>query len=246
MDKHKFLLLEALRFGAGHPDGTRLYRSGKLAGLFAGRTGAHAAVAESALRDGFLEMVKVERRGKTAVEWVRVTPRGLEYLLHNDSPVRALEDLRSVLDAQRQGLPGWIADLRQQIDGLERRLSAEVEAIGARLDRLSARALEAIQRLEQGRDADVSSVPWARQALTHLEEREAAGLGAACALGDLFAALNGGEAALTLKDFHAGLRRLAERGLVRLLPDEGAGPPRAPEYGLLDGNGVYHRVARSA
>ncbi len=244
MDKQKFLLLQALRQGAGQPDGVRLYRSGKLPGLFAGRTREHAAVADQAVRDGLLEIIRVELRGKSAVEWAKVTPRGIEYLLQHESPVRALEDLRETIDAHRHGIPVWVAELRQGIAELQRRLTDEVEAISQRLDRLSERALEAIQRLEQAHGPDLSAVPWAPQALAYLEERHAAGLGERCPLAELYAALHERQVALSLTDFHLGLRRLHERGLVRLLPDDGQGQPPAPEYGLLEGNAVYHHVAR--
>jgi hypothetical protein len=243
MDKHSFLLLEALRQGAGQVDGVRLYRSGKLPGLFAGRTREHAGVADQAVRDGLLEVVRVETRGKTTVEWVRVTPKGVDYLLQHESPVRALEDLRATIDAHRLGIPVWIAELRQEIENVQRRLAAEVEAISQRLERLSARALEAIQRLEQTRGPDVSSLPWAPPVLAYLQERQEAGLGSRCPLAELFAALHERQVELSLKDFHLGLRRLHERGLLQLLPDDGQGQPPTPEYGLLDGKAVYHHVA---
>jgi hypothetical protein len=246
MDKHKFLLLEALRHGAGQNEGIRLYRSGKLPGLFAGRTREHAAVADQAVRDGLLEIVRVETRGKTTIEWVCVTPKGIEHLLQHDSPVRALEDLRETLDAHRQGVPVWVAEIRQELDNLQRRLANEVEAISQRLDRLAERALDAIQRLEQSHGPAVDSVPWGTQALAYLEERKTAGLGATCPLAELFGAMQQRQVELSLRDFHLGLRRLHDRDVLQLLPDTGQGPPPAPEYGLLDGNAVYHHVTRGA
>jgi hypothetical protein len=175
---------------------------------------------------------------------VAVTPKGVEYLLQHESPVRALEDLRETIDAQRLGVPIWVAELRKALEGLQRRLASEIEGISQRLDRLSERALEAIQRLEQARGPDVSALPWAPQALSYLEERQTAELGATCPLAELFTALHEREVILSLRDFHLGLRRLHDRGLVRLLPDDGQGQPPAPEYGLLDDNMVYHHVMR--
>jgi hypothetical protein len=243
MDKHTFLLVEALRRGAEQPDGVRLYRSGKLAGLFEARTREQAAVADQAVRDGLLEIVRVETRGKTAVEWARVTPKGLDFLLHRESPARALADLRDALDAHRQGMPTWVAELRGSVEELQRRLAAEVESISARLDRLAERAAEAIQRLEQAQAP--AEVPWAAQVLSLLEDREAAGLGATTPLADVFVHLRQRQVELSLKDFHQGLRRLHDRGGVQLLPDHGDGHPPAPEYALLDGTVVYHHVGRA-
>jgi hypothetical protein len=246
MDKQQFILFEALRQGAGQPDRVRLYRSGKLPGLFPGRTREHAAVADQAVRDGLIEIVSVEVRGKTTVEWARVTPKGIEHLMQHESPVRALQDLRAVLESHRQRLPVWVAELQQQIEELQRRLATEVEAIGQRLDRLAERAREAIERLEQGRGPEAGTVPWGSEVLSLLEDRESAGLGASCSLAELFHALRQRRIELNLKDFHVGLRRLHEHGLVQLQPDNGATQPHAPEYGLLDGNSVYHSVVRAS
>src|SRR5271163_1949752 len=97
MDPVHSILLDALRTAAGHAGELRLYRSGKLPGVFPARTAAHAQAATQALRDGLIEVVRTETRGKTAVELVRVTPRGVDFVLQHDSPARAMDELRHVL-----------------------------------------------------------------------------------------------------------------------------------------------------
>src|SRR5262249_26176744 len=82
MDKVTPILIEALRQAAAEAGEQRLYKSGKLSGLFPGRAGANAEAAAQALRDGLLEVVRTETKGKTTIEWVRVTPKGVEFL-HN-------------------------------------------------------------------------------------------------------------------------------------------------------------------
>jgi hypothetical protein len=62
MDKATAILLEALRQGAAASGEQRLYRSGKLPGLFAGRTSLHSEIASQAVRDGLLEMVRTEAK----------------------------------------------------------------------------------------------------------------------------------------------------------------------------------------
>ena len=47
-----------------------------------------------------------------------------------------------------------------------------------------------------------------------------------------------------MKDFHVGLRRLHDRGVLRLLPFEGPDGPPEPEYALLDGPAMYYFAAR--
>src|SRR5262245_64832138 len=97
-DKVHDALIEALRQALAAPGELRLYRAGKLPGLFAGRGGAAGEAAARAVRDGLLEVVRTEVKGKTAIDWVRVTPRGVDYLHEHESPVEVLRELRGLLD----------------------------------------------------------------------------------------------------------------------------------------------------
>ena len=63
-------LVEALKQALSDSAEHRLFRSGKLAGLFAGRAGVNAEAAAQALRDGLLEVTRTETKGKTTTEWV--------------------------------------------------------------------------------------------------------------------------------------------------------------------------------
>src|SRR2546428_6916529 len=85
MDRVAETLLAALRAAltAGEQ---RLYRSGKLDGLFPGRTGTASAAAQQALRDGLLEVVRTETKGRTTIDWVRIAPRGVDFLHEHESP----------------------------------------------------------------------------------------------------------------------------------------------------------------
>src|SRR5256886_13416379 len=94
MDKVTETLLSALKTAMADPAEQRLFRSGKLAGLFAGKTSVNAEAAQRALRDGLLEIVNTELKGKTPIEWVRITPAGVDFLLSHESPLRAIEELR--------------------------------------------------------------------------------------------------------------------------------------------------------
>lgn len=246
MDRQTLLLIEALRAGAGQTE-VRLYRSGRLAGLFEARTRDCAAAAERALRDGLLEVVRVQTRGKAVVEWVRVTQSGLDFLLHHESPLRAIDELRDTLALNQDGVPRWVAELRRSVEAMQQKLHVEVEAIGRRLDALTAQASEAITRLEQERAGDApDEAPWAPQVLAYLDERTQAGLGARCPLAELFAALTARRFDLSLRDFHVGLRRLHDRGSLRLAGAEPGTAAPAPEYALLDGSAVYHYAALPA
>ncbi len=248
-DKVVEILVDALKQALAEPAEQRLFRSGKLAGLFASRSGASAEAAARALREGLLEVVRTETKGKTALEWVRLTPRGVDFLHEHESPIRALKDLQAVLQATREGVPLWLAEMRQELETLARRLTEEAQRWTHRLEALSQQVEEALRRAETNGPATPDGladlVPWAADALGYLDRRRAGGAATDCPLPELFAALRSHGADLSLPAFHDGLRRLQDRKALRLLPFPG--PPSElpePEYALLEGTVVLYYVAR--
>ena len=49
---------------------------------------------------------------------------------------------------------------------------------------------------------------------------------------------------MTIKEFHAGLKRMQECEAITLLPSTGNGDTPGPECALLDGASLYYYVAR--
>jgi hypothetical protein len=248
MDKAQEILLEALRHGSGASGELRLYRSGKFPGLLPSRTSLHAEAAAQALRDGLIEIVRTETKGKTVTEWVRVTPKGVQFVLDRESPVRAMDELQALLKLNEQGFPGWVEELRYRIDEVGQRFVEEVETLRQRFDHLVGRVHEALKRADKYGPPPAAgaagAIPWAHDAVEYLERRQASALGGECTLPELFGHLTHKGTELTLRDFHLGLRRLHDRGAVRLLPHEGPDGPSEPEYALLDGSLVYWYAAR--
>jgi hypothetical protein len=241
MDATQSLLLDALRAAAGHDGEIRLYRSGKLPGLFAARTTAHAEAAAHGLRDGLIEVVRSETRGKTVAEFVRVTPKGLDIVVKNESPARAMDELRDVLATNGQNLPGLVAEIRRELEALTRHSVDEVTRIGKRLDRLAEQVEAALRKAETQRLA--APVAWGPAALEYLDgHRKVTGQGG-CPLPKLFAALLEYQHDLGIKEFHAGLRGMQQHGLLRLLPYDAADGPPQPEYALPDGEALLYYVA---
>ena len=141
-------------------------------------------------------------------------------------------------------LPTWLAQVRQDLLAAGNRIVEEVRNYQQRLDALTLRVDEALRRAEAATPAVAvglaQAVPWAADALAYLERR-----GADCPLPELFAALRGKHAELSLLTFHDGLRRLHDRKTLRLLPF--TAPPEEipePEYALLDGAAVYYHAGR--
>src|SRR5215470_13978092 len=132
-------ILDALKTALAVPGEERLFRAGKLTGLFPGRIGGCAEAAAKALRDGLLEITRTETKGKSVIEWAKLTPRGVEYLHDHESPVRALHELRDVLRATQAGLPAWLVETRATLTAQGERLAEDSRRFQARLDALSQR-----------------------------------------------------------------------------------------------------------
>lgn len=246
MDKESRLLVEALRQGAGQAE-IRLYRSGKLPGLFNSRTTANAELAAHALREGLIESVRAETKGKTVTEWVRVSSKGSQFLVEQESPVHVLEELHQVLKLNQAGMPAWLEEVQMRLAEGQRRVFEEVEGMTRRLEALARRVVDALQRAERMGPAlpegAAGALPWSNDAVLYLEQRVEAGVGERCPLPELFGAMRKKEPALTIRDFHSGLRRLHDRGVMRLLTCGEDDEPAEPEYALLDGPTMYYYAA---
>jgi hypothetical protein len=248
-DKTREALIEALKQAVAEPGEQRLFRSGKLAGLFASRSGASAEAAARAIRDGLLEVVRTETKGKTLTEWVRPTPRATEFLHQEESPVQALRDLQAVLQANRQAMPLWLAEIRHELQELGKRLAEEAQRWTHRLEALSRQVEAALARADaagpQLSSAATADAPWAPDALAYLDHRRLAGAAGDCPLPELFAALRDHHPDLSVTDFHDRLRRLRDRRALTLLPF--TGPPDKmpePEYALLEGATLLYYASR--
>jgi hypothetical protein len=248
MDKVTEILLDAIREGMDGEGEHRLYRSGKLPGLFSARNSLNTEIATQALRDELLELVRTESKGKTTTEWVKVTQKGTAFLLNHESPLRAMEELKTALTVHQGGLPAWVAEMRQSLESLTQKFNEDISTLARRLDALATQVTESLRRGEQLAprlpEGVAAALSWAPLAVGYLEKRQTSGLPEKCSLAELFAAVKDKEASLTVKDFHIGLRRLYDRGVLRLFPFDGADGPPEPEYALLDGAAMYYFAAR--
>jgi DNA-binding PadR family transcriptional regulator len=247
-DKVNESLLDALRQALGEPREQLLFKSGKQLGLFTGKSGANAEAAARALREGLLEIVRTESKGKANLEWVRITPAGVTFLHDHESPLRALNDLKEMLNASQEAIPGWLGRMQGELRQLAARLSQEAEHWTQHLQSLDRRVDEALKRIPAGSNISngmASLVPWAADALAYLDRRQAGTHSGACSLPELFAALKQGHDDLSLTGFHNGLRRLQDGKVVRLLPFADSPEKLSePEYALLDGGAVLYYVEK--
>ncbi|MFO0843733.1 MAG: hypothetical protein U0797_15275 [Gemmataceae bacterium] len=106
-DRVTEVLVEALRRALATPGEHRLYRAGKLDGLLAGRTGVNVEAALGGLSQELLRRTRVEVKGRTEIDWVEITPKGVEFLHQHESPTQALHEFRATLRANREA--AWVA-----------------------------------------------------------------------------------------------------------------------------------------
>jgi DNA-binding PadR family transcriptional regulator len=247
MDRITAILLTALKQALAETSEQRLYRSGKLAGLFPGRAGVNVEAATVALRDGLLEVTRTETKGKTSTEWVRITPKGVAYLHDQESPVELLREIRAALQTTQQGIPLWLAEMRMELQNLERQIAQHAQKYLQYLDALQQRVDEALRRAAAApprvSDGLAARLPWAADAINYLNRRGSAG-GNSCPLPELFAAIRDKHSELSVPDFHEGLRHLHQRRALTLMPANTDVPLPEPEHALVDGDAVFYYATR--
>ena len=240
-ERRRECLLDALKMALADGAEHRLFRSGRLAGLFPSKHGDAGEAARQALAAGLLEHERTEVKGKFVFEWVKATSKALGYVTEHDSPKAILRELKEVLGETKRGVPAWMesasAELRT-LSGLFERRSA---ALLARLESLTSRVESTLRRAEAAglaRVVNTTAAPWAEVALAHLDCRTEAGVGP-CPLPELFATLRIDRPNLTYDEFQSGLRHLADAGAVKLLAGEGE-----PEYAIPYVGRLNHFVGR--
>lgn len=247
--KVRAIVLDALKLAIATPGEHRLYRSGKQPGLLPVRSGAYAAAAKLLVEERLLEVTRRAESGKTVVEWVRVTPAGVDYLHSHESPRAVLAELHDALAVTRTGVPVWLDELRQELVAIGEKLAHEVAGLTNRLDAIASRVDEALRRADAKGpgwpDAVADIAPWAVVALAHLDRRRETGVVGACPLPELYAAVRRREPLVALSEFHAGLHRLAEAKALRLLPHTGPmSDLTEPEYAIVAGNDLLYYAVR--
>jgi hypothetical protein len=248
LDRMTEILLDALKRALAAPGEQRLYKSGKLEGLFPGRGGSSAEAASLAVREGLLEIVRTETRGKMEIEWVRLTPRGVDFIHDHESPVRALRDLRAELRCSQEAIPAWLQEMRSTLRILDERLTAEAQKWTQRLDSLARQVDDTLRRLEASAPllpTDVAQThPWAVDALNYLDRRRNGGASTSCPLPELFTALSRQHADLAISAFHDGLRQLNDCRALHLEAAASPGDLPQPEFALLDSGVVLYAATR--
>lgn len=244
MDAKIAAMIAALKEAMLSPEPLPLYRIGKGPGLFSSRGGSSGEAAEEAVQLGLLEVVRQESRGKQEQSWVRITPRGVEFVYEHESPRQVLEELRDLLKTHTSGVPRWAEEIRAGLQALINRYHDLLDRQQTFLTHLRHRVDAALERLEKSEPLKPLDT-WQLDALAYLDRRSTVTGPAPCPLRELFQALRERHPHLELSAFHAGLSELQERESLRLIPLTGSlSDLPEPEFALLEGTEVYHAVQR--
>lgn len=234
------LLLDALKRASDSKE-HRLYRSGKLSGLFPNRTDESCESARFALTEGLLETIRVEIKGRWTSEWVRLTARGMAYIEAHDSTESVLRELKELLGTTRDGLPDWMHDTRQELARMAERFETRAGEMIRKLDQLTLRIEAALRRAEMGGpevpSAISSKIPWAEAVIAHLDLR----LGdRPRPLAELFQVATRETQSLSIPEFQEGVKLLHATRSLQLVPDENCDP----EYLILNENSLCGAAVR--
>lgn len=247
-EKITIALLEGLRLALADPNEHRLFKSGKLDGLFPSKSGITGDAASEAVRAGYLETVRSEEKGKIRIDWVRLSPKGVEFIHRHDSPRVVLGEMKEMLHDARLGAPKFLESMLDQLHTLGKSFAEEMQTYLKRLEALSIRVEEALRRTEAGvpvlSDPLQALIPWGLDALTYLDQRRLGGRGDLCPLPELFAALREASPKLSIADFQKGLKRLADNRALQLLPHDRNGLIPEPEYAIPDGGHMLYYASR--
>ncbi len=238
-------LLEALKTALHTAGEHRLFQSGKLPGLFPSRAGVASEAALLAIRDGLLETVRTEAKGKIFTEWVCATPKAVGYIHEHDSPRSILRELKDVLQTTRSGVPAFMAEAKAELSALSANFEERASAMLARLDDLAKRCEDALRRAETRGPGVAKSVgrmvPWAIEALEYLDRRTESGATGECLLPELFHAVCVRFPALELPAFQDGVKRLHDVRAVSLSPADSL---PEPEYAVVVEGQLMYAVGR--
>lgn len=248
VERRNELLLDGLKAAIATPGEHRLFRFGRLAGLFPSRAGLSAEAAGLALRLGLIESTRSEIRGKLVVEWVQATTRAVGYVHEHDSPKSVLRELKVVLQATRDGVPVWMKEAKAEIADISYRFDRRANALLKRLDEVAER-IDSVLRRAEAKAPSVAEpvgrmIPWAVDALEYLDHRAEGGATGPCPLPELFHAIRLKQPDLPLPAFHDGVRRLHDLRAIRLAESD---MMAEPEHAVLaDGKLMYAAIRHAA
>ena len=162
-----------------------------------------------------MEMVRTETKGKTTTEWVS-HPKGIEFVLEHESPPAGDGRAAGELPLNQEGVPAWLAEMRQSLETLTGGSTRKSRRMSRRLETWTGASTEALRRAQDGPVRSRRRGPGAAvvaRAVGYLEHRRPAAWAKSCPLPELFAAAQGQGRARPSRTSIAACSRLHDRGL---------------------------------
>lgn len=209
-DRSTQLLLEALSRAVADPTGLPLHATRSGPGLFPATAAARHA-AQRCKEQELVKVVRTEARGKAVQEVCAITDKGLAFLLTEANPRELLEDLVRAVEARE----GQLADLVSAALRTQESLQ-ELKAVAAQVLAQVMQPPEASP--PKGDEGAHAAAGWEAEALAYLGRRQTSGAPGDCPLPELYEAVRPAQPALTVGQFHDGLRRLDAAGRIYLHP----------------------------
>jgi hypothetical protein len=245
-DKLSQLVLDALTRAALAPGGTPLTGTKSAPGLFPATAVAKQA-AQKARDDGLIRQVAADPKGKPDRDLYAATLAGIEFLLQLTSPKQVLDDLARAVEARHAQFTEWLTVARDT----HAELSAVREILAQVVPKLGEPAASAAGYFTHPAADAAGSPDFLPDLRSLLADWDEAG---DCPLPELYRRLRattrsaGTPPALSIGQFHDGLRELHDREQVYLHP--WTGPLYAlpePAFALLVGHEIaYYASLRSS
>jgi hypothetical protein len=197
------LLLEALAHALAAPGAAPLFSTRSIPGLFPNSAAGKSAAA-AALQAGWLSKIRTQTKGRTAIDFVAITPAGQQHLLEQSDP-------RPILEAIHAGL----IDRAGQLDQLQSALRLcrhDLDTLQARVEALAQTAASSITSTK------VTLSDWPERLAVYLRNRQRLRPAEDCPLPELFHQARAIAPELSVGEFHDGLRRLQLQRQIALQP----------------------------
>lgn len=238
-DKSMTLMVEGLTRAATTPQGVPLFGQRKTPGLFA-RNAAAQTAARRCLDTGYLQVVGVETKGKTAFDLCTITEKGVAFLLRQTSPQSVLDSLTHAVTAQGTLTPQLAAEMQS----CQETYAALEQQVGHLVTHLhQPAATNGVAPSLNGNGQAPAQVDWRGLIVPFLHAWQTQRPHQDCPLPELYRHLCRQHPDLTIGQFHDGLRALFAAGQVRLYP--WTGPLHElpePALALLVGHAVAFYV----
>jgi hypothetical protein len=229
-------MLAGLSQAVAEPAGKPLFASRKAAGLFPATAVARDA-ARRCLEAGYLSVVRREQRGKTAAEICAITEEGVAFLLARSSPRAVLDEFVRAVEARGRQVEDLIAAARGCQATLDELLRQAKRVMG----QLNSPVTGSGDVRTNGVLTHPSAGAWETAALEFLARWRSTRPSDDCPLPELFRAARQATSALTVGQFHDGLRKLHGAGQVLLHPWTGPLPEMPePQHALLIGHTIAY------